>query len=186
LPAFLLALLAAAGVTFAGSEAVRVARLSAGLGRGAGVLAAGWMACVLACVLAAQLGAWLGERLEFQGEAMLAAAFLVAGVALAVRRPGPAPAEPTRSFGAIAMVLGGAQLFAAASPIVLALAARSGAPWPAAAGGALGSGAVLAAAWASGAAWEARLPLPLLRYSAAGVLVIVGLMTGLAARGIVG
>jgi len=47
---------------------------------------------------------------------------------------GRAPAEPTRSFGAILIVLGAAQLTAAAGFLVFALAGATGAPWLATAG----------------------------------------------------
>jgi hypothetical protein len=101
-----------------------------------------------------------------------------------VLRPGRAPAEPTRSFGAVLLVLGAAQLTAAAGFLVFALAGATGAPWLAAAGGTLGSGAVFAAAWSLGAGWEARMPIGLLRYGVAGLLLAAALVTGLSARGL--
>ena len=84
------------------------------------------------------------------------------------------------------LVLGAAQLTAAAGFLVFALAGATGAPWLAAAGGAIGSGAVLTGAWSLGPEWEARLPLGALRYAIAALLIIAALVTGLAARGIVG
>jgi hypothetical protein len=83
-------------------------------------------------------------------------------------------------------VLGAAQLTAAAGFLVFALAGATSAPWLAAAGGAIGSGAVLTAAWSLGDEWETRLPLTLLRSSVAGLLVLAALVTGLTARGILG
>ena len=168
MPSFFLALLAAAAATLGGREAVRVARLAAALGAGTGLLVACWLGCILACALSAWLGAGIAAQLAPEAKSMLVAiALLLAGLELAVLRPGRAPAEPTRSFGAVLLVIGAAQLTAAA-------------------GGAMGSGAVLTAAWAMGREWEARLPLNLLRYAVAGALILAALVTGLGARGILG
>ena len=187
MPAFFLALIAAAAATLGGREAVRVARLSAALGQGAGLLVACWIACILACALAARIGAGIAAQLVPDAKAMLVAiALLLAGLELAVLRPRRAPAEPTRSFGAILIVLSAAQATAAAGFLVFALAGATGAPWLAAAGGALGSGAVLTAAWAAGGEWEARLPLKPMRYAVAAMLLLAALVTGLDARGLLG
>jgi hypothetical protein len=187
LPSFFLAMIAAALATLGGREAVRVARLSAALGAGTGLLAACWLGCLVACGLSAWLGSEIAGQLGAEAKSMLVAiALLVAGIELAVLRPGPAPAEPTRSFGAILLVLGAAQLTAAAGFLVFALAAATALPSLAAAGGAIGSGAVLSAAWGLGGEWEARLPLSVLRYAVAGALVLAALVTGLSARGILG
>ncbi len=187
MPSFFLALIAAAAATLGGREAVRVARLAAALGASTGLLVACWLGCVVACALSAWLGAGIAAQLGPDAKAMLVAiALLVAGIELAVLRPGRAPAEPTRSLGAILLVIGAAQLTAAAGFLVFALAGATALPWLAAAGGALGSGAVLTAAWSLGAEWEARLPLRAVRYAVAGVLVLAALVTGLSARGILG
>lgn len=187
MPSFFLALLAAAAATLGGREAVRVARLSGSLGAGAGLLVACWLSCSLACALSAWLGAGIAARLAPEAKGMLVAiALLLAGIELLVLRPGRAPAEPTRSFGAILIVLGAAQLTAAAGFLVFALAGATGAPWLAAAGGAMGSGAVLTGASLMGAEWEARLPLGAVRYAVAALLILAALVTGLDARGIWG
>jgi hypothetical protein len=187
MPSFFLALLAAAAATAGGSEAVRVGRLAAALGSGMGLLVACWLACVGACALAAWLGAGIAAELVPAGKAMLVAvALLLAGLELLVLRPGRPPAEPTRSFGAILLVLSAAQLTAAAGFLVFALAAALATPGLAAAGGALGSGAVLTVAWSAGAAWEARVPLGALRYGMAALLLAAALITGLSARGLLG
>jgi len=187
LPSFFLALLAAAAAMLGGREAVRVARLSAALGAGIGLLVACWIAAILGSALAARLGAGIAGQLVPNAKAMLVAmALLLAGLELIVLRPGRAPAEATRSLGAILLVLSGAQVTAAASFLVFALAGASGTPWLAAAGGACGCGAVLTAAWAVGGAWEARLPLGPLRYAVGGLLIVAALVTGLSARGLLG
>lgn len=166
---------------------MRVARLSARLGPALGLLVASWIACIVACALAAWLGAGLAAQLFPEAQAMLVAiVLLLAGLELALLGPGRAPREPTRSFGAILLVLGMAQITGAAGFLVFALAASTGTPALAAAGGALGSAAVLTAAWSIGPGWEARLPLKPLRYTIAGLLIVAALVTGLDARGILG
>jgi putative Ca2+/H+ antiporter (TMEM165/GDT1 family) len=185
LPSFFLALIAAALATLGGREAVRVARLSAALGGGGVLLAAGVLACLIACLLAARLGAGIAGELPPDGKTMLVAlALLLAGLELLLLGPGRAPSEPTRSFGAVLLVLSAAQLTAAAGFLVFALAAATGSPWLAAAGGTVGSGGVFTAAWSMGAEWEPRMPLRLLRFGVGGVLVCAALVAGLSARGL--
>lgn len=164
---------------------MRVARLSAALGGGRALLVAGWCACAIACALAARLGSGIAAELVPEAKTMLVAmALLLASLELLVLRPGRAPSEPTRSFGAVLLVLGAAQLTAAAGFLVFALACATGAPWLAATGGTLGSGAVFTAAWSTGAEWEARLPIGPLRYGVAAVLLASAVVTGLSARGL--
>ena len=115
MPAFFLALIAAALATLAGRENMRVARLSEALRGGAGLLAAAWLAAVAASVLAGLLGAELAGQLTPPAKSMLAAlALLLAAGDVAFLRPPPTPREATRSLGAIAIVLLGAQLTDAA------------------------------------------------------------------------
>ena len=171
--------------TLGGREAVRVSRLSAALGQAVPLLAASWLACLLACALAGWLGAAIAATLVPQAKAMLVAiALVLAALELAVLRAPRAPSEPTRAFGAAALVLSAAQLSAATSFIVFALAAALAAPWLAAAGGAVGSGAVLTAAWSAGGEWERGLPLRSLRLGMAGLLFLAAVVTGLSARGL--
>ncbi len=162
-----------------------MARLSAALGGGTALLAVGWLACALAGALAAHLGAALRPGLASEARSLLVAfALLLAAAELIVLRPGRTPVEPTRSFGAVLLVLGTAQLTAAAGLLVLALAAATGKPWLAASGGVLGSGAVFTAAWSMAEEWEGRLPLAALRYGAAGLMAVAAAGTVLAARGL--
>jgi hypothetical protein len=179
---FVLALAAAATATLAGREAVRVARLSAALGTNTALLTACWLACALGSGAAAWLGTKIGARLAPDASAMVTAtALLVAAGDLALLRPVRAPAEPTRSFGAIVIVLGTAQLTSAVGFLILAVTTAGMAAELAALAGAVGSGAVLTAAWRAGRAWETRLPLPALRWTIAGLLL---LGAGLSARGL--
>ena len=180
---FFFALVAAALTTLAGREAVRVARLSASLGRAPALLVAASLACLVASLVAARLGAAAAAGLAPEARTVLVGiALVLAAAEVLVLRPGHAPAEPTRSFGAVLLVLVAEQLTAAAAVLVFALAGASGAPWLAAAGGGAGSGAVLAAAWSMGARWEARMPLGPLRYAVAGLLLAAAVVMGLPAR----
>ena len=186
MPSFFLALLAAALVTLGGREAVRVARLSGALGQAWPVLVAAWLACLSSCAVAAWLGAGVAAAMVPQAKTMLVAiALLLAALELVLLKAPDGPGEPTRAFGAILLVLGVAQLSAASSFTVFSFAAALASPTLAAAGGALGSGAVLTAAWASGVQWERRFPLRALRYGVASLLLVAGLVTGLTARGLI-
>ena len=179
---FVLALTAAAPATLAGREAVRVARLSAALGTNTALLTACWLACALGSGAAAWLGAQIGARLAPDGSAMMTVtALLVAAGDLALLRPARAPAEPTRSFAAIVIVLSTAQLTSAAGFLILAVTTAGMAAELAALAGMLGSGAVLTAAWRAGGAWETRLPLMALRWIVVGLLL---LGAALSARGL--
>jgi len=184
LPTFFLALAAVALATLGAREAVRVARLSAALGASAVLLLAGWLACLFASIVAARLGAAIaGDLTAGAGTAIVAILLLAAAVELLVLRPGPAPAEPTRSFGAVLLVLGATQLTAPAGLLVCALAAATGATWSTAAAGALGSGAVFTAAWSMAGAWDARMPRSLTRPGAAAALLVAALAAAWSAWG---
>jgi len=113
-------------------------------------------------------------------------ALLLAAGELALLRPGRTPLEPTRSFGAIALVLGAAQLTSAGGFLVLALAAVAPMPGLAAFGGTIGGGAVLTAAWRARAEWEARVPLGPLRWGIAALLLLAAGLSGLGAKGLLG
>ena len=179
---FLLALVGTALVALGGREAVRVAQLAVALGPSKALLVAGWLACSIGCLVAARLGEAIAALMAPRPTALLAAvALLAAAVELLVRRARPAPAEPTRSFGAVVLVLATGQLTGAAALLVFAVAGASGVAWLAAAGGTLGSGAVVTAAWSSGPEWERRVPRRLLRIGVAGLLLAVALVAGFSA-----
>src|SRR5690606_37885277 len=73
LPSFFLALISAAAATLGGREAVRVARLGAGLGTGWPLFLACWLACIVACALAAWLGGGIAGQFAPEGKTMLVA-----------------------------------------------------------------------------------------------------------------
>lgn len=186
MPSFFIVLVAAVAATLAGREAVRVARLSSALGAGTALLAACWLACAIGSGLAAWLGSRVGATLLEERAMLFPVALALAAGEIALLRPGRIPVEPTRSFGAVVLVLGVAQLTSATGLLVFVLAAAVAEPGLAALGGALGSGAVLTAAWSAGRGWEERVPIGALRWSVAGLLLLAALVTGPSARGAFG
>ncbi len=185
MPAFFLTLMACLVVTLAGREQVRTARLSGALGKGGILLAIIWASAIATSAIAAWAGTLLAPMLAPQTKQMFVAiALLLSALELAFLRAGPAPREPTRSAGAIAIVIFAAQLTDAARFLVVALTLQTGEPVLAAAGGAIGSALALTAAVMAGSEWEARVPQKLLSYGLAGVPALIAIILGLSARGI--
>tara|TARA_R110002072_G_scaffold162846_6_gene315148 strand:+ start:9105 stop:9668 length:564 start_codon:yes stop_codon:yes gene_type:complete len=163
-----------------------VARLSGHFGGSPMVLATG-----LACAaLSAAAMAWAGWRVEMlisdSAETMLVA-FALAAAAFELFWPiRVAPArEPTRSLPALAIVLLSRQIGDGARFCIFAIAAATSSPQMTALGGALGGGAALAMGWALGHALERRLPLRGIRIALGCVTLLLALLIGLTARGIV-
>ena len=181
MPAFFLTFLAVAAAMLAGRDAVRLARLRAGLG---------WMAplCVtvlLAALGAAALAAWIADELApllsgAMKPLVVGLALALAGLEVLLRRLPSEPKEPTRSMGAITLVLLLGMLIDAGGFIILSLAIATGEPWLAASGGALAAIVVHFAAIFAGNDWE-QLPLRAMRWvtgtslllAAAAIVVIV-------------
>jgi hypothetical protein len=185
--ALFLALLTSALAMLGGRSARLTARMAEALGGGAGLLMAGWIGAIATSAFAAWAGVLLAPQMAPAGKAMFVAfALALAALELLFLRERAAPVEPTRSLGAIALVLLAGQLTDAARFFVLALAVATGAPALAAAGGALGSGAVLTAAWALAGAWSARLPLRVLRLAVGALFAVAAVVVALAARGVIG
>jgi hypothetical protein len=187
MPALFLALLTSALAMASARPTLQTARLSEALGAGPGLLVACWVTAIATSALAGWAGAWLGPQMVPAAKAMfVAAALAVSSLELLFARTRPAPAEPTRSLGAIALILLAGQITDAARFFVLALAVATAAPALAATGGALGSGAVLTAAWAIGGAWDTRLPLRAMRLGVSGLFLLAAVIVGLSARGVIG
>ncbi|MXO73143.1 hypothetical protein [Alteraurantiacibacter buctensis] len=184
---FFLTLLACLAVELPGRDSVRVAHLSAKLGAGAGLLAAIWISALAASALAVVAAGLMAPLLPGAARQMLVAfALALAALELALRRAPRAPAEPTRSAGAMLVVLLAAQITDGARLIVLALALATKVPLAAAAGGALASGAALTLAALAGAAWPAWQRLRLVRLVIAALLLGFAVVLGLDARGLLG
>jgi hypothetical protein len=187
MPALFLALLTSA-LAMLGARSTRLtAGMAEALGGSAGLLAVGWLSAIAASTVAAWAGTAMLPLMAPAAKAMFVAlALALAAIELLVARDRAVPAEPTRSLGAIALVLFAGQLTDAARFFVLALAVATGAPVLAAAGGALGSGAVLSAAWAMRGEWDGRLPLRAIRLGVGALFALAAIVVALDARGVIG
>jgi putative Ca2+/H+ antiporter (TMEM165/GDT1 family) len=181
---FLFALLLVLALSLGGRDQWLVAQWSGALGRSMPLLVLG-MACA---GLSAALMAWLGEGFAAllpprAAQMLVAFALAIAGFELVwpVKHK-PPPREPTRSLGAIAIVLLARQVGDAARFGVFALAAWAHLPATAALGGAIGGAGAMAIGWSLGATKLARWPLLLLRQSLAAGLLMAALLIGLDAR----
>ena len=187
MPALFLALLTSALAMLGGGAARLTGRMAGALGEGVGLLFVGWLSAMVASALAAWAGTLLAPVMAPAAKAMfVAVALALAALELLFARDRAVPTEPTRSLGAIALVLFAGQLTDAARFFVLALTVAAGAPTLAAVGGALGSGAVLTAAWALGGEWDTRLPLRSIRRGIGALFGLAAVLVALAARGVIG
>ena len=146
------------------------------------------LACgVATALLAAWAGQVVGAGLSDSAETMLLAIALALGaLELAWWRTIREPAEPTRSLGALALVLVANQVGDATRLVIFALAAGSAAPAMTGAGGAVGSAAGLTLALAAGRDGMNAFPLKSLRRTFAVLALVAALIIGLTARGLIG
>lgn len=172
MPAFFLTFLACVVASMAGRDALRVARLSAALGPGPGLFLAIALAGVATSAVAAWLGSLLAPTMTFEARLVFAAiALAAAAIEPFLRRAPPEPSEPTRSTGAILLVLVASLATDAVRFLVLAFAAVTAAPLLVGAGGALATLAVLFIAAAAGRGWDRWLDGPVPRVVAALLLL---------------
>ncbi|RKF21790.1 hypothetical protein D6851_07150 [Altericroceibacterium spongiae] len=184
--AFFLAFLSCLGMTFAGREQVLVARLSGRLGQGRGLLVLVWLSSIGTSALAAWLAKSMTPLLVPTARQLFVGFALgLAGLDLLLGRQRRLPVEPTRSLGAIGLVLFTGQLTDSARFLILALSVLTGAPFWVASGGIIGSGAALTVAWMAGEFWEKRLPLRVFQYVAGGLFLLASVMVLLFAKGLV-
>ncbi|MGN6499568.1 MAG: TMEM165/GDT1 family protein [Tsuneonella sp.] len=184
---FLFAFVAVALVSLGSRDQLLIARLAEALGRGAGLLAAGLLAALLSAAGMAWGGDAISHLLPADAQAMLVSiALLLAAAELAWPNRERPPAEPTRSFAAVAIVLLARQLGDGARFLVFALAAATASPLLAGAGGALGGAAAVTLGWSLGGELERRVPLRAIRLGLSAVIAIVAVGIGLNARGIIG
>lgn len=186
MPAFFLTLLAAAIVTFAGRDQLRVSRIGGTLGAGTGLI----VAIIASAIIASAIAAWFSGTLEGMltpaaKQIFVALALGLAALELLFFKSGKRPAEPTRSAGAIFIVLVSTQIFDAARFLIVALALATGEPILCAIGGGLGGMIALIIGAISGDDWERAMPIALMRYIAAGLLGLAAIVLFLIARGIV-
>ena len=182
---FLFALVAVFTAGFGGRDQVLVARVAGRLGKGIGLLATGWISSIVTAVGMAWLGQTVAGLLPTSARTMLVAlALLLGAFELFWPNRQPKPREPTRSLGALLLVLLARQWTDAARFLVFALAVASAQPWLAAVGGALGGGAALTLAWLAEEELE-RAPLRAIRVGVAVIFLFAAIFLGLSARGIV-
>lgn len=187
MPSFFLAFVGALLTSIGSRDQLLVAQVSARLGSAYGLLAAGWGAAVLSAFVMAWAGLAVAQILPSDGKTMLVAiALVLAAVELAWPNRTAALQEPTRSLGAIALVLFSRQLGDAGRFLIFAIAAATGAPFLAGVGGALAGGAGITLGWMAKADLEKALPLRTIRRALAAIVLLVGILIGLTARGLVG
>lgn len=180
---FLLALLLVFALALGGRDQWMVAHWADGLGKSLPLLLIGVASAAVSAVTMAWVGAEFAALLPRRAAQMLVA-FALAMAALELAWPVRVkqPREPTRSLGAIAIVLLARQIGDGARFAVFALAAWASLPQTAALGGALGGAAAIALGWSVGATRMSRWPLRPLRWGLAACLIVAALFVGLNAR----
>ena len=185
---FFIALVLTVIAALGGRDQLLVARIrAAGAQRGGLPLLVIGIACaVLTGALAAWAGGVVDAMISDAAETMLVAFALgLAGLELLWPNREKRLLEPTRSLGAIALVLLARQVSDGPRFVIFALAASSGAPLLTGVGGAAGAAVAIALGWSLGAALE-RLPLRPVRLALGTIIVVAAIVIGLTARGIVG
>jgi Ca2+/H+ antiporter, TMEM165/GDT1 family len=168
---FLIAVLLVFALAMGGRDQWLVAQWADAVERSTALLAMAW------------IGAEFAELLPRRAAQMLVAfALAIAAAELAFPVRLKPPQEPTRSLGAIAIVLLARQIGDGARFAVFAVAAWTVVPLTAGLGGALGGAAAVAIGWSVGRATLARWPLRIVRLMLAGCLALAALFIGLNAR----
>jgi len=163
-----------------------VAALRERLGPSGALLVVSLVSSVATAALAGWFGGRLAAKLSADAATMLVAiALLLASFECAWPHRFRKPEEPTRSFGAIGIVLFARQLTDASRFLVVAFAAALASPALAGLGGALGGGAAVALGWMMGEELERQLPLRRLRVLLSAALFAIAIVIGLSARGLV-
>lgn len=180
---FLLALVLVFALALGGRDQWLVARWAEALGQGLPLL----LTAIACAILSAGTMAWVGAEFAAllprrAAEMLVAFALGLAAFELAVPVKAQSPREPTRSLGAIAIVLLARQIGDGARFVVFALAAWASLPFAAGLGGALGGAAAVTLGWSVGAVGLARWPLRAVRLVLATGLLLATLFIGWNAR----
>lgn len=131
-----------------GRAQLTVARLAGALGSSGGLLLAALAAACVTSIAMGFAGAWLAGLVGQEARIWLVVlGIALAAVELAVPVRLATPREPTRSLGAIALVLTLRQIFDAPRWLAFALGAALASPDTAALAGAAGSGLALFIGW---------------------------------------
>lgn len=183
---FLLTLLAVAIASLGSRDQLIVAAVSEKLGRNSALLVVACAVCILSAVVMAVAGQAISALLPAAGKTMLVAlALLLAAVELLWPNKMPRPDAPTRSLGAIALVLLFRQLGDGARFLVFAIAAAFPGAWAAAIGGAAGGIAAMAVGWSLADDLTRVLPLRTIRIVLGAITGILAIVIGLSARGLI-
>ncbi|XUU60914.1 hypothetical protein ACRAQ6_01180 [Erythrobacter sp. HA6-11] len=180
------AFLAAASAAQVGTARELVAHLATSLGRSSGLLLVALISAMLTSAFAAVAGAWFAQQLiGAERAALIAGVLAIAAAMLLGNRSAALAKEPTRSLGAIFLVLLARQAMDPARLFVFAGAAMIAAPMPAGSGGAIGTAAVLTLAWfaphaalGKRAALILRVTLAVLALVVAAMVLWIGLNVG--------
>jgi putative Ca2+/H+ antiporter (TMEM165/GDT1 family) len=187
MPTLLFALIAAALASTGGRDQRLIAALAGRLGKANGLLLTGWLVAALTAGVAAWAGSAMAGLLPPPAKQMLAAiALAVAAAEMLWPRSDREPEEPTRSLGALAIVLAARQIGDGPRFLIFAIAIAGNAPALAAVGGAIGSAAALTLGWSLGDDLARSLPLKALRLAIALLLLVAGAIIAIFARGLVG
>jgi putative Ca2+/H+ antiporter (TMEM165/GDT1 family) len=183
LDGFLLAVLLVFALALGGRDQWLVAQWADALGQRLSLLLVGIACAGLSAAALAWAGAELASLMPRRAAQMLVAfALALAAAELAWPIKHSAPREPTRSLGAIAIVLLARQIGDGARFVIFALAAWAHLPLAAGLGGAIGGAGAVALGWMAGASTLSRWPLRAVRLVLAAVLLITALFIGLNAR----
>ena len=174
----LFALIACLLVGIGARDQLLVAELADKQGPRVGLLLVAMVSSLATAALAAAAARVLLPLLAADARQLFAAIALgFAGAEMLLFQPKPLGEEPTRSLGAVGIVLFAQQLTDAARFIVFALAVATGAPLSAGAGGAASGAAIVTAGWLAGGDLLA-LRLRAWRLLAGGVLLIAATVLG--------
>ncbi len=180
---FLFALVVVFLTSMGGRDQLLVARLSEALGQNRALLGVAMAVCAATAAVMAYAGASIAAMLPGPARQMLIAiALAVAGAELLWPVKLKHAAEPTRSLGAIALVLGARQIGDAARFAIFALAAATVLAPMAGLGGALGGAGALYLGWSLGDSLERGLPLRLIRLVLGGVAILLAAVIAVQAR----
>ncbi|GAA4642995.1 hypothetical protein GCM10023115_09550 [Pontixanthobacter gangjinensis] len=185
--AFLLALIAVFLTSLGARDQVLVSALSQRLNRHIGLLAAGSLTSVGTAIAMSFAGVYVANILPDNAKEMLVAiALVLASIELIWPVKAPELGEPTRSLGAITLVLLVRQWTDAARFLIFAFAAWSGLVWPAAIGGALGGIAAVSLGWMMSGELARKIPMGPIRIVMAITTVCLAGYIGVSARGLLG
>jgi Ca2+/H+ antiporter, TMEM165/GDT1 family len=180
---FLLSFVLVFAIALGGRDTLVMAGLSDGLGHAPLLLVVGMGCAVASASFMAWLGSTFAEILPYRaGKMLVAFALGFAALELALPLRIKQPDEPTRSLGAIALVLLARQIGDAARFVVFALAALAHVPAVSALGGAIAGSGALMVGWSLGAGGMAGLRPALWRHILAACLFVAAIVLGLNAR----